>query len=157
MAPGSKLSVSGGGSFGASYDTTAAPTNGLIIEGNVGIGTTAPESLLEVQAIEATDAILTLDCDDGDDNADTWFIASEAATNNLTFDNHTTEVATLSSAGNLQINGDLDVDGNDIDIGDAGGFSGFKFTPATTTLDVYIDGNKIGHFATDGTYTNDVP
>src|SRR3990167_3645838 len=33
VAPGSKLSVSGGGSFGAGYDTTAAPTNGLIIEG----------------------------------------------------------------------------------------------------------------------------
>src|SRR3989338_9438535 len=31
VAPGSKLSVSGGGSFGAGYDTTAAPTNGLII------------------------------------------------------------------------------------------------------------------------------
>ena len=41
-APGSKLSVSGGGSFGASYDTTAAPTNGLIIEGNVGIGDSNP-------------------------------------------------------------------------------------------------------------------
>ena len=48
-APGSKLSVSGGGSFGASYDTTAAPTNGLIIEGNVGIGTTSPSALLAVQ------------------------------------------------------------------------------------------------------------
>ncbi|MEX2013426.1 MAG: Hint domain-containing protein, partial [Parcubacteria group bacterium] len=44
VAPGSKLSVSGGGSFGAGYDTTAAPTNGLIIEGNVGIGTTNPGS-----------------------------------------------------------------------------------------------------------------
>ena len=47
-APGSKLSVSGGGSFGAGYDTTAAPTNGLIIEGNVGIGTTSPWQVLSV-------------------------------------------------------------------------------------------------------------
>lgn len=47
-APGSKLSVSGGGSFGASYDTTAAPSNGLIIQGNVGIGTTSPASALHV-------------------------------------------------------------------------------------------------------------
>src|SRR3989344_4404707 len=31
-APGSMLSVSGGGSFGSGYDTTAAPTGGLIIE-----------------------------------------------------------------------------------------------------------------------------
>ncbi|TPW04612.1 MAG: hypothetical protein FD129_2878, partial [bacterium] len=48
-APGSKLSVSGGGTFGASYDTTAAPTNGLIIEGNVGIGTTSPGATLDVR------------------------------------------------------------------------------------------------------------
>ncbi|TSC94215.1 MAG: Uncharacterized protein CEN87_566, partial [Parcubacteria group bacterium Licking1014_1] len=40
VAPGSKLSVSGGATVGASYDTTAAPSNGMIIEGNVGIGTT---------------------------------------------------------------------------------------------------------------------
>ena len=48
-APGSKLSVSGGATVGASYDTTAAPTNGLIIEGNVGIGTTSPWALLSVE------------------------------------------------------------------------------------------------------------
>jgi hypothetical protein len=47
-APGSKLSVSGGATIGASYDTTAAPTNGLIIEGNVGIGTTTPWGKLSV-------------------------------------------------------------------------------------------------------------
>ncbi|OGG73828.1 hypothetical protein A3A40_02310, partial [Candidatus Kaiserbacteria bacterium RIFCSPLOWO2_01_FULL_54_20] len=47
-APGSKLSVSGGGSFGSGYDTTAAPTGGLIIQGNVGIGTTTPYSKLSV-------------------------------------------------------------------------------------------------------------
>ncbi len=47
-APGSKLSVSGGGTFGASYDTTAAPTNGLLVEGNVGIGTTTPGQKLSV-------------------------------------------------------------------------------------------------------------
>ena len=49
-APGSKLSVSGGGSFGSGYDTTAAPTGGLIIEGNVGIGTTAPGASLQTGA-----------------------------------------------------------------------------------------------------------
>jgi len=53
-APGSKLSVSGGGSFGAGYDTTAAPTNGLIVEGNTGIGTTSPAAKLSVQQGSAT-------------------------------------------------------------------------------------------------------
>ena len=47
-SPGSKLSVSGGGSFGSGYDTTAAPTNGLIVEGNIGIGTTTPYAKLSV-------------------------------------------------------------------------------------------------------------
>ncbi|MCX7589509.1 MAG: type II secretion system GspH family protein [Patescibacteria group bacterium] len=40
--PGSLLSVSGGVSIGSSYATQAAPTNGLIVEGNVGIGTNNP-------------------------------------------------------------------------------------------------------------------
>jgi len=48
VAPGSKLSVSGGASIGAGYDTTAAPSNGMIIDGNVGIGTTGPGYTLTV-------------------------------------------------------------------------------------------------------------
>ncbi|MEX0934824.1 MAG: hypothetical protein WDZ70_00670, partial [Candidatus Paceibacterota bacterium] len=48
IAPGSKLSVSGGATIGASYDTTAAPTNGLLVEGNVGIGTTSPAYTLGI-------------------------------------------------------------------------------------------------------------
>jgi len=47
-SPGSKLSVSGAGTFGSSYAGTVAPSNGLIIEGNVGIGTTVPGSKLSV-------------------------------------------------------------------------------------------------------------
>ncbi|MEX1995304.1 MAG: hypothetical protein WD887_00805, partial [Candidatus Saccharimonadales bacterium] len=39
--PASRLAVSGGASIGANYNF-AAPTNGLIVEGNVGIGTTSP-------------------------------------------------------------------------------------------------------------------
>ncbi len=69
--------------------------------GNVGIGTTSPEDLLEVQAAEATDAIITLDADDGDDNADTWEIRSDASDNNFYLTNHATDLVTVSSAGNL--------------------------------------------------------
>ena len=54
--PESKLSVSGGGSFGSGYDTTAAPTGGLIIEGNVGIGKTNPQTKLEVAGTIWTDS-----------------------------------------------------------------------------------------------------
>lgn len=46
--PGSKLSVSGNTSIGDTYDTIAAPANGLIVEGTVGIGTSTPGSKLSV-------------------------------------------------------------------------------------------------------------
>jgi hypothetical protein len=36
--PGSKPSVSGGGAIGSVYAGTAAPSNGLLVQGNVGIG-----------------------------------------------------------------------------------------------------------------------
>ena len=44
-SPGSTFGVSGNATIGANYLTTAAPTNGLLVEGNVGIGTTAPTAL----------------------------------------------------------------------------------------------------------------
>jgi hypothetical protein len=45
--PASKLSVNGGVSIGANFVTTAAPSQGLIVQGNVGIGTSSPSSLFE--------------------------------------------------------------------------------------------------------------
>jgi hypothetical protein len=41
-SPGSKLSVSGGVSVGG-YAATAAPSNGMIVSGDVGIGTSSPQ------------------------------------------------------------------------------------------------------------------
>ncbi|MBL7986655.1 MAG: hypothetical protein JNJ94_01165, partial [Chlorobi bacterium] len=56
--PQSKLDVEGGAAIGATYSgTTAAPTNGLIVEGSTGLGTTTPQSKLDVEggaAIGAT-------------------------------------------------------------------------------------------------------
>lgn len=47
--PQSKLDVEGGVAIGATYSgTTAAPTNGAIIEGRLGIGTNNPSSALHV-------------------------------------------------------------------------------------------------------------
>ncbi len=54
-APVSKLDVEGNASFGASYaGTTAAPSNGVIIQGKTGIGTNAPGSMLDVYGTGTT-------------------------------------------------------------------------------------------------------
>ena len=48
-APASKLGVNGGVSIGATYSgTNAAPSNGLIVQGNVGIGTSSTLAPLQV-------------------------------------------------------------------------------------------------------------
>jgi hypothetical protein len=46
---GSRLTVGGNASIGSSYTATSAPTNGLIVEGNVGIGMTNPAVPLDVE------------------------------------------------------------------------------------------------------------
>ena len=49
MSPGSTLSILGGMGIGsATYANTAAPSNGIIVSGNVGIGTTTPQGGLVV-------------------------------------------------------------------------------------------------------------
>ena len=51
---GKKLHVHGAASIGSSYAASAAPSNGLIVEGNVGIGTISPSTKLEVAASATT-------------------------------------------------------------------------------------------------------
>ena len=50
MSSSNKLEVNGAASIG--YVDTAAPSNGLIVSGNVGIGTANPQSMLHIQAGE---------------------------------------------------------------------------------------------------------
>ncbi len=56
--PLSRLTVSGGASIGADYNT-ASPANGLLVEGNVGIGTISPIAKLSVAGDGYFDGILT--------------------------------------------------------------------------------------------------
>ncbi|MFZ2150170.1 MAG: hypothetical protein WAV15_03350 [Minisyncoccia bacterium] len=79
----------------------------LDANGNLAIGSTSAEALLEIQGAEATDAVIALDADDGDDLTDTWFIKSLASDNSLSVLNNVTEVLNLSSGGNLQVDGTL--------------------------------------------------
>jgi peptidoglycan hydrolase CwlO-like protein len=53
--------VAGGASLGSTYAGYTAPTNGLIAEGNVGIGTTSPGYKLEVYTGSATGYVVTAD------------------------------------------------------------------------------------------------
>jgi hypothetical protein len=46
--PASKLSVAGNLSVGGTFKTTAAPADGMIVQGNVGIGTATPAQKLDV-------------------------------------------------------------------------------------------------------------
>jgi hypothetical protein len=50
------LGINGGQSIGNAYYTTYPPTNGLLVQGNVGIGTTAPGSALEVGTFNTTNS-----------------------------------------------------------------------------------------------------
>jgi hypothetical protein len=54
---GKKLHIDGSTSIGSNYDAASPPTNGLVVEGNVGIGTTSPTGgalVVDVTAAAAT-------------------------------------------------------------------------------------------------------
>ena len=63
--------------------------------------------VITIKGYEGNDARIVLDADEGDDNADTWTIESEASGNDLSVMNHTTEVLNLTSAGNLDVSGNV--------------------------------------------------
>lgn len=57
--PQSSLGISGNIAIGASYAATAAPANGLIVQGKVGIGTTDPSDILTIQSDSAVQVSLS--------------------------------------------------------------------------------------------------
>ena len=63
---------------------------------------------IRIQGYEAKDAVLILDADEGDDNADTYTLTSETADNDLSLKNHTTEIWKWTSAGAVTCVGAID-------------------------------------------------
>ena len=61
------------------------------------------------EGTEGVDGVVILDADQGDDLADTWVIESEAADNDLSIVNDTTEVLRLTTAGALQMDNNMTI------------------------------------------------
>lgn len=57
-APANKLSVKGGAAVGSTYSATASPADGAIISGQVGIGTSAPNSAAALDLTSTTQGVL---------------------------------------------------------------------------------------------------
>jgi hypothetical protein len=94
--------------------TGTATFGALIVTG------ASTQAVVTVTGYESSDARLVLDADQGDDNADTWTIESEAADNDLSFVNHTTEQFTVTTAGDAKATGDLHALGGEVYIGTTG-------------------------------------
>ena len=134
---------------------------------------------LQLQVISADhdttgDASLVLDADAGGDDADTWTITAQASGNDLSVINHVTEVLNLTTAGALQIDSTLSVDGGTIanataaagltlDAADAAAGTGISYvtisgtTPAhatNTPTNIFLDVNPTLGLNTVATTTN---
>lgn len=91
---------------------------------------------------EANDAVLVLDADQGDDAADTWTIESEAADNDLSFVNGTTEAAKLNTSGDLTLTRDAAVTRN-ATVGGTLGVTGVATFTAESVHNLGIDADYI--------------
>ena len=57
----SKFAVNGNAVIGSGYNLLSAPTNGLLVQGNVGIGTSTPSSLLHIKSATNAHSNLIID------------------------------------------------------------------------------------------------
>jgi hypothetical protein len=116
------------GSQGAGSLTTLAVSSTSALSGDVTASAAVTLSdadgagVMSVIGYEGSDATLILDADQGDDNADTWIIESEAADNDLSIVNHTTEQFKVTTAGDAKSTGDLHALGGEVWLGTTGCF-----------------------------------
>ncbi len=91
------------------YSIYNASTDQNYFAGNLGIGATAAQALLEVAGADTVDGVIAISADRSDDSGDTWFLKSLASGNSFSLLNEATEVLNVSSTGALQIDGPLQV------------------------------------------------
>lgn len=94
--------------FRTAANGSTSATSRMVIgaDGFIGVGTSSPTVQMHITAAQDTDAGIALDADNGDDAADTWFIKSRALDNALAITNDTTEVARVTSGGNVLVGTD---------------------------------------------------
>jgi hypothetical protein len=104
------LRVTGNATVGGTVTTTGATTTSGDATFTAGVTLTDANSnaVITVTGFEASDAILILDADQGDDTADTWTIEAEATGNDLSIMNGVTEVLNLTTAGALALDSSVD-------------------------------------------------
>lgn len=109
--PASLLDIEGSAAIGSTYSgTTAAPSNGLIVEGTVGIGTSAPQSKLDIEGSAAIGS--------------TYSGTTAAPTNGLIVEGTvgigtSSPSETLSIIGNVSLSKNLTISGMDGGVGQA--------------------------------------
>lgn len=104
------VTIAADGAITSESDLTAR--DDIFANGGAITVTAAPNATATASVIAGTnqDARIILDADAGADNADTWTIESEAADNDLSFVNHTTEAMKITSAGAVTVTDDLTCD-----------------------------------------------
>lgn len=151
--PTNKLTVSGSGSFGASFDQTTAPTNGLLVEGLTAIGTSTPYAKLSIwggseKFLEIVNgASTTIFSVDGSGVTNTTALT---VTNNATFNTGLTGPAHLTSgllsAGAIalgsEISGTLPIanGGTNATSQSSGGINFFNGTSITSGTNLILSG-----------------
>jgi hypothetical protein len=153
--PGSRLTVAGSASFGSglAYTAIAAPTDGLVVQGNVGIGTFVPGGSLEIITAASTIPFMVSSTAtaDGDrlivNSAGNVGIGTTSATVALLNVNGETYIAGPVGMGTFTPTGMLDVRQAEVRIWTGGGTD----TNATSAGELYVQGD----LEVDGTVYGD--
>jgi hypothetical protein len=153
-APGSLLSVKGGVAIGSlqAYSRAAAPTGGMIIEGNTGIGTTAPATKLHLYdassgpifTLSGSTAVYRGMAVKDTSSNEQWFVGPNSSNRFVIRRSGSTDDITINSSGNVGISiSGLDP-GYDLVIGDTD--TGFQ-QQGGGNMDLYVNSQQLVRFS----------